>query len=313
LHRDRTYPDTFQRDLRGVAAMHSLVLGFAPGTARDNRAVLILNGWVDWADGSTFMATAQEGKGGFQLPYLQVKDARGEWKTVVEDMGIPAGQPRTIAVDLTGKFLSASREIRIVTNLCVYWDEIFLSEETGAPPVRLTPLDPETATLQFRGFSTPVIHPERRQPEFYDYNSALPFTSWNPVAGLYTRFGDVRELLLGVDDRLVVMGSGDELRLAFNAASLPALASGWKRDFLLLFDGWSKDADANTAYAETVEPLPFHGMSRYPYPSKEHFPSDAAHEAWRREYNTRPPLRLIAPLVLSRSRAEYDRDRFDLH
>ena len=62
------------------------------------------------------------------FPYLQVKDAAGNWKTVVEDMGIPSGKPKTMAVDLTGKFLSASREVRIVTNLCVYWDEIFLVE-----------------------------------------------------------------------------------------------------------------------------------------------------------------------------------------
>ena len=48
-------------------------------------------------------------------------------------MGMPAGKPKTIAVDLTGKWLSASREVRIVTNLCVYWDEIFLSPDTSAP------------------------------------------------------------------------------------------------------------------------------------------------------------------------------------
>ncbi len=46
---------------------------------------------------------------------------------------MPDGKPKTIAVDLTGKFLSATREVRIVTNLCVYWDEIFLSESSGAP------------------------------------------------------------------------------------------------------------------------------------------------------------------------------------
>ncbi len=75
-------------------------------------------------------AASQETKEGLILPYLQVKDAQGKWKTVIEDMGIPAGKPKTISVDLTGKFLSASREVRIVTNLCVYWDEIFLSEDT---------------------------------------------------------------------------------------------------------------------------------------------------------------------------------------
>ena len=48
---------------------------------------------------------------------------QGKWRTVIEDMGMPAGKPKTIAVDLTGKWLSDSREVRIVTNLCVYWDE----------------------------------------------------------------------------------------------------------------------------------------------------------------------------------------------
>ena len=126
---------------------------------RHNRAVLILNGWVDWADGSTFMAASQAKKD-LVLPYLQVKDAAGQWKTVIEDMGIPAGKPKTIAVDLTGKFLSASREVRIVTNLCVYWDEIFLSEETGRAaraPDRYRRQN--RRTCDFRGFSTPAIDP----------------------------------------------------------------------------------------------------------------------------------------------------------
>jgi len=77
--------------------------------ARANQAALILNGWVDWADGSTFMAAAQEGKGGLMPPYLQVKDAAGEWRTAIEDMGMPDGKPKTIAVDLSDKFLSGSR------------------------------------------------------------------------------------------------------------------------------------------------------------------------------------------------------------
>ena len=54
--RDRVYAAGFRHDLAGRAEMHSLELDFPAGAARENRAVLILNGWIDWADGSTFMA-----------------------------------------------------------------------------------------------------------------------------------------------------------------------------------------------------------------------------------------------------------------
>jgi hypothetical protein len=113
---------------------------------------------------------------------------------------------------------------------------------------------------------------------------------------LYTRYGDVRELTTKVDDRLIIMGSGDELRLLFDASSIPPLPKGWTREFLLKVDGWAKDRDPNTAYSQTVGPLPFHGMSRYPYPATEHFPDDADHARYQRDYNTRPALRLLRSL-----------------
>ena len=295
LHRDGQYPDTFERDYTGVAKKHTLDLDFG-NAAPDNRAILVLNGWLDWADGSTYKAVSQERDGGLLMPYLQVKDAQGRWQTVIEDMGIPAGKPKTIVVDLTGKFLSASREVRIVTDLCLYWDEIFLGDGNGAPKSVVTTLDNQTADLRFRGFSKPTIHPQRKQPESFDYAAWMPFTMWNPTPGTYTRYGDIRELLASPDDRLVIMGTGDEMRLLYSPDKLPPLRAGWQRDFLLLVDGWAKDQDANTAYSQSVEPLPFHGMSAYPYPSNEHFPDDASHREWRREYNIRPALRLLRPL-----------------
>ncbi len=293
--KDGQYPDAFSRDYTGVASLHHLDLDFGKAAAA-NRAVLILNGWVDWADGSTFLGQSRESKEGLIMPYLQVKDAQGQWKTVIADMGIPAGKPKTISVDLSGKFLSASREVRIVTNMCVYWDEIFLSEDTSTPATTLTKLDAASADLHFRGFSKPVIHPERRQPENFLYNETSPVSSWNPTPGRYTRFGDVRTLLAKTDDEMTIMGAGDELTLQFDMSRFPALRSGWKRDFLLLVDGWAKDADANTAFSRTVEPLPFHHMSAYPYPATERFPGDAAHRGYRDVYNVRPALRLLRPL-----------------
>jgi hypothetical protein len=229
------------------------------------------------------------------MPYLQMQDANGHWKTVNEDMGMPAGKPKTIAVDL--RFLSASRKLRIVTNLCVYWDEIFLSEEAARPAQAVQhEVGLLSADLHFRGFSPVRIHPERKQPDTFAYDQPGPVSFWNPTPGMYTRYGGVRELIAQVDDRLTLMGSGDELLLRFNARSLPAPPVGWKRDFLLKVDGWAKDRDPNTAFGSTVEPLPFHGMSRYPYPPTEHFPDDSMHQKYRTEYNTRPALRLLRQL-----------------
>jgi tetratricopeptide (TPR) repeat protein len=293
--RDGKYVDSFHRTDAGVADVHSLILDFGKA-ATSNRAVLVLNGWVDWPDGSTFLATAQERKEGLVLPSLQVKNAAGQWETVIQDMGMPSGKPKSIVVDLAGKFLSASREVRIVTNLCVYWDEIFLSEDTAAPPVKLNALLTESADLNYRGFSRATITPARTQPEQFDYEKWTPVTMWNPTPGLYTRYGDVGDLVRRVDDRMVIMGAGDELKLLFSARDLPKPKNGWSRDFLLLVDGWAKDSDANTAYGKSVEPLPFHGMAGYPYPDWQHFPDDAGHRNYQAIFNTRPAVPDIAAL-----------------
>ncbi|HTX35604.1 MAG TPA: FG-GAP-like repeat-containing protein [Bryobacteraceae bacterium] len=292
---DRHYPDAFRRDHAGVAELHTLDLNFA-GAAPDGKAVLVLQGWVDWADGSTFLS-ATEAHRDLVFPYLQVKDAQGNWKTVIEDMGMPSGKPKTIAVDLTGKFLSASREVRIVTNLCVYWDQIYLFDNNAPPPARLTDIPIASADLHFRGFSRVSIDPERKQPESFDYQTTRATSMWNPTPGNYTRYGPVADLLRQPDDLMVIMGSGDEIRMRFPAAGLPPLPPGWTRDYLLLVGGWAKDADANTAFSQSVLPLPFHAMSRYPYSAKEHYPDDPAHRAYLRDYLTRPALRLIRPLA----------------
>jgi hypothetical protein len=260
--------------------------------APSGQAILLLNGWVDWPDGSTFRKASQETEAGLVMPYLQVQDARGAWKTVNQDMGMPAGKPKTIVVPV--EFLSASRKVRIVTNLCVYWDEIFLSEGPSDAQVKPIVIPFESASLRFRGFSETRIDPERKQPDTFFYARVSAASFWNPTPGLYTRYGGVDSLLRDVDDRLVIMGSGDEVRLQFPVARAPT--AGMTRDFLLKVDGWAKDRDPNTAFSSTVQPLPFHGMSQYPYPASEHFPRDAVHDSYQRTYNTRPATVLLQPL-----------------
>ena len=290
--RDRRYPEGFRRDFAGRAEMHMLTLDFESLRGHDD-AVLFLHGWVDWADGSTFVGSAQSASNMLLPPRLEVRDERGEWVTAIEDIGIPSGKPKTIAVDLKGVFPSDSREIRITTNLCVYWDEAFAAVRATEPEARLTRLNAADAALGFRGFSKVELHPERRQPEKFIYSQVQSASMWNPAPGYYTNYGDVRELLAGIDDRFVIMGSGDELKLRFPAKGLPELPGGWTRDYLLFFDGWAKDGDANTAYSSAVEPLPFHGMSGYPYGPDESYPDDHLHRKYLDEYNQRPALRLL--------------------
>ncbi|MDA1315301.1 MAG: FG-GAP-like repeat-containing protein [Acidobacteria bacterium] len=294
--RDRVYAEGFEWDFAGRAETHTLTLDLSGLRGRDD-AVLFLHGWVDWADGSTFVGTAQSKRNVLLPPRLEVRGRDGEWVTALEDMGIPAGKPKTIAVDLKGVFRSDSREVRIVTNLCVYWDEIFAAGNTADPEARLTRLRAADATLDFRGFSRVEIHPERRQPEHFVYSEVQSSSMWNPTPGEYTNYGDVNELLADIDDRFVVMGSGDEVKLRFPAAGLPELPAGWRRDYLLFFDGWAKDGDSNTAFSSSVEPLPFHGMSGYPYGPDERYPDDALHRDYLRDFNRRPALRLIQPLA----------------
>jgi hypothetical protein len=38
---------------------------------------------------------------------------------------------------------------------------------------------------------------------------------------------------------------------------------------------------------DTLDPLPFHGMTSYPYSAPEAYPATPEHERYRAEYNTR--------------------------
>lgn len=104
--------------------------------------------------------------------------------------------------------------------------------------------------------------------------------------GRFTRYGDVTELVRDADDRQVVMASGDEMTLRFAVPDTP-LPAGWKRDFIMHNIGWDKDADLNTLYGATADPLPYRGMSTYPYVAPETFPMSERHRRDMDEFHTR--------------------------
>lgn len=283
---DRRYPDDFDLHLiRGYAHEHELTLKLDENSMVRGRVLLLLTGWTDYAWSSDNLAAFQSGRS-LQLPALQVKDKQGRWQTVIENVGIPVGRPQTVVADLTGKFLSASREVRIITNMRIYWDQILVDTSEGNFPAQLTRLDPSVADLRWRGFS--LEHsPDGQQPMSYDYKKVSFTSPWKVMTGRYTREGDVRELLLESDDMFVISRPGDELILSFGADKLPRLPEGWTRTFLLYADGFSKEMDLNSASPDQVGPLPFHGMSKYPYTWPERYPLTEKRQRYLEKYNTR--------------------------
>ena len=111
-----------------------------------------------------------------------------------------------------------------------------------------------------------VNQPNPSSPEVPDYNRLAGTAQiWRDLEGYCTRHGDVRELLEKIDDRIVITNAGDELR-ARDSRQQPPPPAGWKRDFVMIGDGWIKDGDYNSVFSKTVLPLPYHGMKDYTVP-----------------------------------------------
>ena len=249
---------------QGISELHDLVLDlgdFDPGRP----VQLYLRGWIFPTDASINVALSQSSALATVMPHLQVIGTDGEWETAVAELSFPSGKNKTIVQDLTGLFPTDDHRVRIRTNMNIYWDEVFLSVGTTAAPTRLTVLEPAAADLRYRGFSREYRKGGRSGPPWFDYGTVSEEPRWRPIVGRFTRYGDVLALVGEADDRYPIMAPGDELALRFDAAGLPDLPEGWTRDFLIYTEGWLKDADMNTAAGWRVGPLPFHGMSQYPY------------------------------------------------
>jgi hypothetical protein len=285
---------------------------------------LVLTGWLQWAEASTNMALAHHPVHRFELPSLSVPDADapGGWRLVEPPIGFPAGKTRTQVVDVTGLVDPSDPRLLFTTTQRLSWDRIALALDADDAPVVRTPLEPVASRVTFRGFSRRLFETQCVGPapdavgapaeatalkadlvataqERFDWDE-LDMPRWNQHPGRYTRYGEVTPLLTTTDDMYVIFGAGDAVFVEFDGRALPPLQQGWTRDWLLYLDGWAKDRDPNTLAAETVEPLPFHGMSSYPPPPGESYPDTPAHRAYREVWNTRPGRTLIVPLAARR-------------
>jgi tetratricopeptide (TPR) repeat protein len=250
---------------------------------------LLMHGEVEYFSANSMYAASQAGVTA-TAPYVEALDRNGKWKRVVDDMGFPAGGPRTMTADLSGKLPLGTRKIRITTNLQVYWNSILIdrTEQHSAKDsgVHLAEVPLVNANLQFHGYPLKI---EGTPPGNvnYVYEKASATGPYTRPAGSYTRYGDVLPLLTKLDDKLAVFGSGDEVQLDFDPSRLPAPPKGWVRDYFFAANGYEKDMDFYAAEGNFVAPLPFLNMSDYPYAPNQSFPMDDTHVNYVLEYNTR--------------------------
>jgi Flp pilus assembly protein TadD len=267
----------------GFTKLHSLELDF--GQPYDGGPLwLLMHGEVEYYSATAMYAANQAGIAVVE-PYVEALNADGKWTRVAGDFGFPAGGPRTITADLSGKLLRGTRRIRISTNAQVYWDSVLVDRAAQSQDSRATWVPLVRADLRFHGFPLKI---EGKPPGNvqYIYEQASATGPYTHPTGNYTRYGDVLPLVRDFDDRLVVFGSGEEVALDFDPAKLPPLPMGWTRDYFFLANGYEKDMDFYSYDWTHVDPLPFRDMGTYPYPGKS-FPLDDEHLNYLLEYNTR--------------------------
>jgi Tfp pilus assembly protein PilF len=264
---DRNYLDTFGRGpYQGLTRDHWVELALPADAPQTGPLYLLATGWTHPTDATVNIAIGQNSIAQPQGLSIETPDSHGQWIVAKRNLGFPAGKMKTVALDLTGVFRpGAPRKLRLRTNLEIYWDELAWAP-AAADQNRIERLPLSSAELRYRGFSE-VHAANESSPELPDYNKiASTGAMWRDLEGYVTRFGDVRELLEKVDGRIVIANAGDELALRFRAPAPPP--AGWKRDYIMIGDGWIKDGDFNSVYSKTVLPLPYHGMKNYDAPPR---------------------------------------------
>ncbi len=266
---DKAFVQGFDRRLRqGLCPPHWVDLDFGtlpPRAATGTPIYLVLTGWILPTDTSLNIQIDQNPElPSIEFPSVWVPDSAesGGWRKAIPFMGFPGGKTKTIVVDVTDILNSDDPRLRVRTSAQLYWDAAQLVVQSETPKVTTHLLELDSAEVHYHGFSKRV-ESGTNSPESYDYAMTNTAPKWPPLKGRFTSLGDCRPLLSQWDDSMVVMGSGDEIRLQF-VAPTAEIPQGWKRDFVLHCVGWDKDADLNTLTGQSSEPLPFKGMTAYP-------------------------------------------------
>ena len=264
---------------RGMCEPMALTLDFGPLDA-SRPLVLGLTGWLQYGDASVNIAMSQNEGLTIINPLLEVEAPDGTWHEIDANAGMPAGKTKTILCDLTGRLPVGARRLRLTTTLEIRWDRIALFERLPLPHSDVHEMVPAHAELSWRGFSE-IKQREPQHPTTPDFDVVSEYPPWRTaLSGWCTEYGVVTELTTERDDRLVVVNSGDALRLEFDASRLRPTPAGMERTFFFYSFGWEKDGDHNVVGGDVVWPIPT---------GKEAVENASFDETsdWRIRYNTR--------------------------
>lgn len=248
---------------QGITRDHYLEVDLGDDAPKSGPLYLIAQGSIHDTESSVNVAVTQGTRWRAHGLSVEVPDGHGGWVTAQDNLGFPAGRKKTILFNLSNVFRPGTpRRVRLRTNLEIYWDAIHWAQGAPDTPLKTITLNPTVADLHYRGYSVMHMPGAARAPEVPDYNQIEGTKQhWRDLTGYYTRYGDVRELIDHIDDRYVIVNSGDELSLRF--AEQPPPPAGWVRDFVITGDGWIKDGDYNSTFSKTVLPLPYHAKNMY--------------------------------------------------
>jgi Tfp pilus assembly protein PilF len=263
---DRKYLGTFGKGAyQGVTRDHWVELELPDAAPTAKPLYLVGHGFLHPTDGSINVAYSQTGGPPPAGLTMETPDAAGRWSVARPGLGFPAGKLKTVVIGLDGVFKpGAARKLRLRTNMEIYWDQLEWAESLPDATFKTQRIELESADLRWRGFSR-FTQADDSSPELPDYNDLVATTpKWRDLIGFFTRHGEVKELLAGIDGRMVIVNAGDEIRLQF--PELPPPPTGWTRDFVMVGDGWIKDGDLNSTFSKTVQPLPYRGIRTYVTP-----------------------------------------------
>src|SRR5262249_49676791 len=156
-------------------------------------------GWIFYADTSINVSLSQRRDLAAEPPALDVPDGRGGWRTAIPALGYPAGKTKTMPIDLTGLLDPADPRVRIRTHLAISGHALAYTVDDPPVPVVLTRAPLTSADLSFRGFSR-MERESPDGPQVFVHDDVSREPRWADMAGRYTRFGDVKDLLAAADD-----------------------------------------------------------------------------------------------------------------